>query len=321
MMPAMDDTTRIGALAALVVILLGAFFFLRREAATQQARRAAEARAMAEMELAARTRDQLGEATDKDARIAELERQLDELRRDDAARMSAPHAARTVAAESAPAPAPEATTPAPASAAAVAWLQRIHAERFAALTPAALSALTELDLRGGALTDADLVHIASLPNVTALNLRGTQVTDAGLQHLAASRLHTLELRGTQVTHFGLFALPVTSRHVDLTDTRASAEACRFLPPLPDLHTLKLNRLPLTDASLDALPPLPSLRHLEIDGTQVTAAGVQRLLARYPRLVRLEVRGVGLPSEAVAEIARLYPQLAVVVDSGVPGMGR
>jgi hypothetical protein len=216
-----------------------------------------------------------------------------------------------------------AAVPAPAAGAdgstALAFLRGLLPERFAATTAAGLREITELDLRGAKIGDQDLVHLRALPNLASLNLRGTEVTDAGLHHLAAlPKLEVLTLRGTAVTGTGLASLPVSLHHVDLTDTRAGAGSLAALPPLPNLATLKLNRLPVGDADLEVLPRWQQLRHLEIDGTRVTEAGVRRLLELHPLLTRVEIRGVTLSPELIGELRRRYPQLDLVADAGGVG---
>lgn len=321
----MDDTRHAGLalpVAAIAVLLLlagGGFVWMRHATALREVamHRAAAAEAAARMA-----------ALEQDQEVARLRGELAALRGEAPtlstdAPVSRESVADAAAAQASP-PAGEAGAAQPpsaivaaAGARATAWLQRVHPERYAGLTPAALFALGELDLRGGELTDDDLAYLASLPNLTGLDLRDTAVTDAGLAHLAALRLQTLSLRGTKVGERNLPILPATLQHLDLTDTRAGADACRFLRPLPDLHTLKLNRLPVDDAGLDALPSLPRLRHLEIDGTQVTVAGLERLIQRHPLLARIEARQVRLAPEALAELARRFPQVELVVFSGEP----
>lgn len=311
----MVDASRSGVPLALLVVLIllmlaGGFLWQRRTAALAAVaeHRAAEAAAAAELAVA-----------EKEEELVRLRRELAAVR--DAAvtlQSEAPTSRAPVAGtpEEDEAEPPLAVTTA-VGARASGWLQRVHPERYAALTPAALHALAELDLRGCAITDAELEYLASLPNLTGLELRGTAVTDAGIAQLAALRLKTLSLRGTKVGERNLPMLPATLQHLDLTDTRAGADACRFLRPLPDLHTLKLNRLPIDDAGLDALPSLPRLRQLEIDGTQVTVAGLERLIQRYPLLARIEVRHVPLAPEALADLARRFPQVELVVYTGAP----
>src|SRR5664279_491413 len=73
------------------------------------------------------------------------------------------------------------------------------------LGPGGLSApLVKVDLHGTAVTDADLVFLASLPELTSLDLRLTKVTDAALAHVKSlRRLQFLNLFRTRITDAGL----------------------------------------------------------------------------------------------------------------------
>lgn len=196
----------------------------------------------------------------------------------------------------------------------LAHLRQLHPDRFATMTIDELRAITSLELRGTATIDEDLRRIAALPNLTALNLRGTAITDAGLWHLARrTNLKMLELRGTAVTGPGLAALPFGLEHVDLTDTQLGPTGFHTLPTLPNLITLKLNRLPVRDADLEVLVRWPRLHHLEIDGTAVGEQGLRRLLALHPGIARIEARGLSLSEEFQSELRARYPGLDLVTD--------
>jgi len=64
--------------------------------------------------------------------------------------------------------------------------------------------LSLLNLRGTAITDADLAQLKDLSALTRLHLEKTAITDAGLVHLKGlANLEYLNLYGTQVTDAGL----------------------------------------------------------------------------------------------------------------------
>lgn len=245
-------------------------------------------------------------------RIAELEAAATVLTAREPAR--SPAASEQGAAQSPREPSATAPDPAqPTATDALAWLRRVLPDRFAATTVAGLHEITELDLRGVAITDADLVHLRALHGLTSLNLRGTQVTDAGLHHLAGlTNLQTLELRGTAVTGATLGALPIGLQHVDLTNTRAGRDVLAGMPALPSLGTLKLNQVPVTDADVDALVRWPRLHHLEIDGTQISEQGLRRILDLHPRIARIEARGTRISPEFQEELQRRFPGLDLVL---------
>lgn len=97
---------------------------------------------------------------------------------------------------------------------------------------AAASRIITLQLEGSAqLTDAGVLHLASLPNLRNLNLQGTSITDAALAAIAELRsLETLSLAWTAVTDAGVRALGTLDRleRIDLSGTRCgdgSIHAC------------------------------------------------------------------------------------------------
>jgi hypothetical protein len=195
---------------------------------------------------------------------------------------------------------------------AVDWLRRVMPERFGELTLAQAAALEELDLRGVALTDADLARLAAFPNLKVLGLRGTAITDAGLAHLGRIPLTSLDLRGTAVTGSSMHALPTgTLTALHLTDTKVTAAELARMPVMPQLATLKLNRLQLADDAIEALNVYPALRHLELDGTRLTDDGLERLLELQPGLVRIEARETALSAAAIEAARRDHPALVIV----------
>lgn len=194
----------------------------------------------------------------------------------------------------------------------VAWLRTSHPERFGALTEEAARELAELDLRGVAIDDDDLLRLAALPKLKVLGLRGTAVTDRGLAALGRLPLASIDLRGTGITGSGLASLPAaTLTHLHLTDTKVGETELARMPSMPRLATLKLNRLGVGDAIVDTLSIYPGLKHVELDGTGITRAGLARLLEQHPGLARIEARGTGLDDEALAEARRAHPDCEIV----------
>jgi len=192
------------------------------------------------------------------------------------------------------------------------WLRRVLPERYGALGDAELLALEELDLRGAALTDADLWRLTAFPNLTRLGLRGTAITDAGLAALTRLPLTWLDLRGTGVSGDAFALLPAARLEaLHLTDTKVTEADLARLPSLPSLVTLKLNFLALSDLAIEDLAAQPNLRHVELDGTQLTDEGLRRLLQLLPQLTRVEARDTRVSAEFVAELLHSHPGLEIV----------
>ncbi len=102
--------------------------------------------------------------------------------------------------------------------------------------------LTDLDLSGAAISDANLSRLPGSPLHT-LVLDDTPITDAGMPHLAKLRsLHSLSLENTAVTDEGL----------------------GHLRQLPVLNALYLGGTKLTDAGLPLLAEMKSLEYVRLD---------------------------------------------------------
>jgi len=148
---------------------------------------------------------------------------------------------------------------------------------------------TQLDLRGSAVTDADLQALGDsrFSGVTAVLLARTRVTDAGLAFIARlPRLAVLDLYGTAVTGTGLGrlgALPL--RELDITGTTADDAALAVLRGLP-LAALSAGATRVTGAGLAHLRGLPLVR-LDLSHTAVGDDGLVNL-AGLSALARIDL---------------------------------
>ncbi len=195
------------------------------------------------------------------------------------------------------------------------WLRRHRPEIAKRFADGDYSGLTELDLRGADITDADLYWIGQCRALIRLSLYGTPITDAGLWHLSGlDQLERLNLRGTQITAAGLRFLPNLSlQHLHLCHSGISLSDLVSTPPMPELRTLKLNFLKFRDVDVESLNVYPKLRHLEIDDSLLTDRGLRRLLELQPGLTRLEIRRSQVSPEALQAIRARFPHCDIAVD--------
>jgi endonuclease YncB( thermonuclease family) len=91
---------------------------------------------------------------------------------------------------------------------------------------------------------------------------------------------------------------------------------------PHLRVVELSSQPITDAGLAHLAGLPQLEELNLNWTRVTAAGVIQLVKGRTKLVRLELGGVKLRDDDLAELKSLTDlrvlslRATLVTDEGV-----
>ena len=102
-----------------------------------------------------------------------------------------------------------------------------------------ISSVTDLNLGGTGITDADLAAVGEMRNLTALHLESTPITDAGLAALKGlDKLTWLNLFGTAVTDAGLATLAghKNLKALFVADTRVTAQGISELKmKLPDLE--------------------------------------------------------------------------------------
>lgn len=154
--------------------------------------------------------------------------------------------------------------------------------------------INEVDLDGSPLTDADLVHVAALPDLRILNLSNTKITDAGLAHIAKlDRLKFLYLFETPITDAGM----------------------EHLTGLLRLEVLCLDRTQITDVGLKSLEDLPRLERLHVHSrAPITDAGLESL-KKHTRLFELRVGGPGVTEAGVEALRQALPGCNVVYDPG------
>lgn len=259
-----------------------------------------------------------GELRRRDDRIAELEAELLRLNRrlDDLSEVRTEATQQPVVVDEMPLVVSNARF-STISEATAQWLRELLPDKFANHTAEELAMITELDLGGAELTEADLQQLAELTHLRRLSLRGATITDAALA-LLGDQVESLDLRGSNVTGTGLQHL--SGRHLQalsLTNTDLKAADLHSLPPMPQLQTLKLNSVELDDAGIETIGSYRSVRHLEVDSTGLTDAGLRRLLQLNPQLTRIELRGTKVTKAGLEQLRGAYPDCQLVSDQDLP----
>ncbi len=170
--------------------------------------------------------------------------------------------------------------------------------------------LEALDITGGEITDAGLVHlkdlqslrrlylndlpitsdalanISDLTKLDVLSLRNTKVGDQGMSHLKKLTLLTvLNLSKTAITNRSLKQIQGLTK-IDtlvLADTAVTGKGFAYLKPLKALRTLNVDRCKSISGYLAALNGLDEMRMLYVHGCTVSKSEVKKLTKQNRKL--------------------------------------
>jgi hypothetical protein len=180
---------------------------------------------------------------------------------------------------------------------------------------AGIATLEQLNIGSAMITDVGLERLTSMPNLKSLTMGGNKLGDAGLQALRQMPGVTyLDLVGRQGTDANIWAISMSDRGLDAilslkelrelrlgcTSLGVGVEGARFatvsaisvttrwleqMKSLPKLERLKLQGCQkVDDESLAVLAAFPALRELDLKGTSVTAKGLAIFRAARPKVV-------------------------------------
>ena len=152
--------------------------------------------------------------------------------------------------------------------------------------------------------------LAALPELQTIGLRFTGVTDAGLESLSKSKsLQAVYALNTRITDAGLAAL------ARLRDLRALSVYADFSATDLEFRSKEPNPS-ITDAGLAHLANCPNLEQLDVSGSEMTDAGLERLVADCPRLRQLTIDNSPLTTRGLRCLGSL-PQLEILRCYGTP----
>lgn len=210
--------------------------------------------------------------------------------------------------------------------------------------------ITDLSLKGSAVTDKVMKTVATLNELGRLDLQNTDIGDDGIAQMSTSKAPTTEvnlsntaigdksisvlarfplkklsLKRTAVTDSGLIRLGGNStlEKLNLDRTKTTAAGLKQLAGLRKLKEISLQQDAISDESLEALSLISSLENIAIHTDKkggITARGLS-YLAKLPALKILDLGDCGLDDEA-AKVISTFPKLSYaclednpITDSG------
>jgi Leucine-rich repeat (LRR) protein len=156
------------------------------------------------------------------------------------------------------------------------------------------------------ITTADLGVIEALSDVTELGLRGPAVTDVIFEKIKAFRhLGTLTIEGAKITAASYAILPTLPelRDLRLSGLGTSDEGIKTIGQCRKIERLSLANLPISDEALSSVGKLPALQELDLSNlNKLTSTGIA-FLVECRSLRRLNLSGFRLSSSVIEAVGR------------------
>jgi internalin A len=182
--------------------------------------------------------------------------------------------------------------------------------------------IVAVNLRGGWISDVEMIELARLPDLERLDLSHTRISDEGMLNLKpAPKIRELKLFYSEwITDQGMTAIKEWKhlKRLDLRGTRISDGTLELVSVLTGLEALDIAQTEVTDLGLEHLITLVNLKELALGRGRLSNTGLVKL-RMLPTLTYLDLggarptppdtptgRGAGsaIPEETLKAIAEL-----------------
>lgn len=175
-----------------------------------------------------------------------------------------------------------------------------------------------VSLRGVPLSERALAAVARIPGLRVLDLEATELGDGAMGVLGGvGTLEDLTLNGTQVSDAGLASLGALRglKRLRLDNTYVEGMAFARWPAGAALEELHLLGAPVGDGAMEGVARLGGLRRLVLAESDVTGAGLGKLVGLRLEELDLSAADVGddAPLEKFGELRRLGLRDARISD--------
>jgi len=175
-----------------------------------------------------------------------------------------------------------------------------------------LPCLESLDITGGKITKAGLVHLRQLPDLQRLYINDLPISSNALENVAEmTKLDVLSLRNTKIGDEGmahlrkLKALTV----LNLSKTKITNNTLKQIRGLKRLDTLVLADTAVTGDGFTDLQFLKNLRTLNVDRCK-SVPGNLSTLGGMRELRMLYIKGCSVPQDETDELSDRNPRLYI-----------
>jgi internalin A len=176
-----------------------------------------------------------------------------------------------------------------------------------------LSALESLNVSSALVTDIGLERLSSLTNLKELSIGGNELGDAGLQSLRQiPGLTFLDLSGRQGTDSNVWTISMSEKGLEALLTLKNLRELRFGCTSLGVGSegtrfATVAAMSVTEAWLEQLRSLPRLEKLQLQGCDRVSDDAAALLARFPMLTEIDLKGTAVTDKGVAVLRAAKPK--------------
>ena len=181
---------------------------------------------------------------------------------------------------------------------------------------AGISTIESLDIGSAMITDVGLERLSSLPNLKELTMGGNELGDAGLQALRQlPGLTFLDLNGRQGTDSNVWTLSMSDTGLEalltLKELRELRFGCTSLGVgIEGARFATVSAMSVTTRWLEKMKTLPKLEKLKLQGCDRVDDESIKLLAAFPALKELDLKGAAVTAKGLADLRAAKPKIRV-----------
>lgn len=179
-----------------------------------------------------------------------------------------------------------------------------------------ITALESLDVGSSMVTDVGLDRLSSLLNLKELTMGGIELGDAGLQALRLiPGLTYLDLNGRQGTDSNVWTISMSDRGLEALLTLRELRELRFGCTTLGVGSegrrfATVNMVSVTSRWLERMKALTKLESLQLQGCDRVDDEAIKVLAGFPSLKELDLRGSGVSETGIASLRAVKPDMRI-----------
>lgn len=195
----------------------------------------------------------------------------------------------------------------------------VHGTKISDTTLEHISGITtieSLNVGSAMVTDVGLERLSSLTNLKELTMGGNELGDAGLQSLRQlPGLTFLDLSGRQGTDSNVWTISMSDKGLEalmtLKELRELRFGCTSLGVgIEGTRFATVSAMGVNSRWLEQMRTFPKLEKLKLQGCDRVDDEAVAILARFPMLKELDLKGTSVTEKGVATLRAAKPKLQV-----------